>query len=219
MLLSFLHARSEMAPQALAQTRQATAEDNRTAGVEVTARPLPPSRFCAFGPRAYVVYLPMEVTVANGRRTPIILARSLNIQRILLGKKQDDMLAGKYELATDPRPLRSSGATVNFGAQPSDDAFVVLKHNQAYTFTAIQGIPVRNDASENISGTIYPGDLFLSIELQTWPYSRDAGPLQKQWTRSGELISAPVVSYPTIVKLPASPATEDCKLTGPASTQ
>src|SRR5260370_16796092 len=48
-------------------------------GVEVAAQFLIPTKFCEYGPRAYIVYFPVEITVPNGRRTPIILARHLTI--------------------------------------------------------------------------------------------------------------------------------------------
>src|SRR5215467_5806024 len=92
-----------------------------TAGVEVTAQPLPANKFCEFGSKAYVVYLPLDVTVANGRRTPIILSRYLHIQRILVGKNAADVQAQKYELTTKVRPFRSFGEGVKFGPQPDDD--------------------------------------------------------------------------------------------------
>jgi Na+-transporting methylmalonyl-CoA/oxaloacetate decarboxylase gamma subunit len=202
--------------RAITQTKPAAAPANDpTAGVEVTAQALPASKFCAFGGKAYVVYLPLDITVANGRRNPIILTRYLHVQRLLIGKNSAEVHAGKYELATTVRPFRSFGEGVSFGLQLSDDSWVVLKHNQTYEFTAVAGVPVRNDANEKVSGTVYPGDLALSFELQTWPFSRDASPLRRDWTRFGDLISVPVISYPTIIKLPANPVTEKCGLLAP----
>jgi len=92
---------------------------------------------------------------------------------------------------------------------------VVLKHNQTYEFTAVEGIPVRNNSADEVPGTAYPGDLAFSIELQTWPFSRDASTLQKDWARFGDLITAPVIGYPTLIKLPANPVTEKCGLPAP----
>ena len=205
-----------IAQNKLIQTKPATTPANDpTAGVEVTAQALPPSKFCAFGPKAYVVYVPLDITVANGRRTPIVLTRYLHVQRVLVGKSTADVQAQKYELATAVRPLRSFGEGVSFGPQPDDDSWAILKHNQTYEFTAVQGVPVRNDAADKISGTAYPGDLALSIELQTWPFSRDASALQRNWARLGDLITAPVISYPTLIKLPANPPTEKCGLLAP----
>ena len=204
------------AGQTQSQTKPASpSTSDPAAGVEITAQALPPSKFCALGANAYVVYVPMDITVANGRRTPIILTRYLHIQRVLLGKNNDDMQAHKYELTTPVRAYRSFGEGVSFGPQPSDDSFVVLKHNQTYEFTAVQGIPVRNNAADKVSGTVYPGDLALSIELQTWPFTRSPSSLQADWAKFGDLISAPVISYPTIIKLPAGPPTEKCGLLAP----
>lgn len=202
-----------LAAQAQPQAKpQATPANDPAAGVEVTAQPLPPSKFCALGTNAYVVYVPLDITVANGRRTPIILTRYLHIERVLVGKSNDDVQAHKYELATPVRAYRSFGEGVSFGPQPSDDSFVVLKHNQTYEFTAVEGIPVRNNAADKVSGTAYPGDLALSIELQTWPFSRNPAGMQSTWAKFGDLISAPVISYPTIIKLAANPPTEKCGL-------
>ena len=184
------------------------------AGVEITAQALPASKFCALGPKGYVVYVPMDITVANCRRTPIILTRYLHVQRVLIAKNNSEAESHKYELATPVRAYRSF-REMNFGPQPSDDSFVILKHNQTYEFTAVEGVPVRNDPAEKIPDTAYPGDLALSIELQTWPFSRDAAAVQRDWTRFGDLISVPVISYPTIIKLPANPATEKCGLLAP----
>src|SRR5215470_4808457 len=162
--------RFTIAQNKLVQTKPATPPANDpTAGVEVTAQALPPSKFCAFGPKAYVVYVPLDITVANGRHTPIVLTRYLHVQRVLIAKNNNDAQARKYELATPVRAYRSF-REMNFGAQPSDDSFVVLKHNQTYEFTAVEGVPVRNNPAENIPGTAFPGDLALSIELQTWPF-------------------------------------------------
>jgi len=94
------------------------AANDPTAGVEVTAQPLPANKFCEFGPKAYVVYLPLDVTVANGRRTPIILSRYLHIQRILVGKNTADVQAQKYELSTKVRPFRSFGEGVKHIRHP-----------------------------------------------------------------------------------------------------
>jgi hypothetical protein len=201
---------------ALQQPKPAsTPATDPTAGVEVTAQPLPPSKLCAFGANAYIVYVPLDVTVANGRRTPIILTRYLHIQRVFVGKNTAEVQARKYDLATPVRAYRSFGEGVSFGPQPSDDSFVVLKHNQTYEFTAVEGIPVRNNAADDIPGTAYPGNLALSIELQTWPFSRSAASLQTEWAKFGDLISAPVISYPTLIQLPASPVTEKCGLLAP----
>ena len=200
---------------AMFQTKPgAAAANDPGAGVEITAQALPASKFCALGPKAYVVYVPMDITVANGRHTPIILTRYLHVQRVLISKNNNDAQARKYELATPVRAYRSF-REMNFGVQPSDDSFVVLKHNQTYEFTAVEGVPVRNDPAENIPGTAYPGDLALSIELQTWPFSRDAAAVQRDWTTCGDLLSTPVISYPTIIKLGANPATEKCGLLAP----
>ena len=199
-------------PQAKAPAPAAT---DPAAGDEVTAQPLPTRKFCALGTNGYVVYVPLDVTVANGRRTPIILTRYLHIQRVFVGKSTADVQARKYDLATPVRAYRSFGEGVSFGPQPSDDSFVVLKHNQTYEFTAVQGIPVRNNATDNVPGTAYPGNLALSIELQTWPFSRSAASLQTEWAKFGDLISAPVIGYPTLIQLPASPPTEKCGLLAP----
>jgi hypothetical protein len=193
----------------------ATGPANPAAGVEVTAQALPPSKFCALGNNGYVVYLPLDITVANGRRTPIILTRYLHIQRVLLGKSSDDIQAQRYELATPVRAYRSFGEGVSFGPKPSDDSFVVLKHNQTYEFTAVEGIPVRNNVADKVPGTAYPGGLAMSIELQTWPFFRDAYSVQKDWSPIGDLISAPVISYPTLIKLDANPPVEKCGLLAP----
>jgi hypothetical protein len=193
----------------------ATAANDPGAGVEITAQALPPSKFCALGTNAYVVYVPMDITIANGRRTPIILTRYLHIQRVLLGKSSDDVQAHKYELATPVRAYRSFGEGVSFGPQPSDDSFVVLKHNQTYEFTAVEGIPVRNNPADKVPDTVYPGEFALSIELQTWPFVRDASTLQQSWSKLGDLISVPVISYPTIIKLQANPPVEKCGLLAP----
>lgn len=204
------------AQKALTQTKPAqTPANDPTAGVEVTAQPLPANKFCAFGPKAYVEYLPLDVTVANGRRTPIILSRYLHIQRILVGRSSADVQAQKYELTTKVRPFRSFGEGVKFGVQPDDDSWVVLKHNDKYEFTAVEGVPVRNNAADDVPGTVYPGDLALSFELQTWPFSKDASAVQRDWARFGDVITAPVISYPTLIKLPGSPVTEKCGLLAP----
>lgn len=201
---------------AATQPKPATpAPADSAAGVEITAQALPASKFCALGSRAYVVYVPLDVTIANGRRTPIILSQYLHIQRVLVGKTPADVQAQKYELATPVRIFRSFGRGVTFGAQPTDDSWVVLKHNQTYEFTAVEGIPVRNNSADEVPATAYPGDLAFSIELQTWPFSRDASELQKSWTRFGDIITVPVISYPTLIKLPANPVTEKCGLPPP----
>ncbi|HLJ86595.1 MAG TPA: hypothetical protein VKZ53_07210 [Candidatus Angelobacter sp.] len=204
-------------PVATPQAQQASADSKgiyapEATGIEVSALVLEASRFCEYGDKAYMAYFPMDVTVANGRRTPIILAQALHIQRVLIGKSIAEVQAKQYELATQPRLLRTAGQSTSFGPLPSPDAFSVLKHNQTYEFTAVEGIPVRKNAADSVPGTIYPGDLFVSIELQTWPYSRDAQSLQGQWTKYGDLISAPVISLPTAIKLPASPILEKCGL-------
>jgi len=202
--------------KALGQAKPAaTPANDPSTGVEVTAQALPPSKFCAFGPKAYVVYVPLDITVANGRRTPIVLTRYLHVQRVLVGKSTSDVQAKKYELATAVRPFRSFGEGVGFGPQPDDDSWAILKHNQTYEFTAVEGVPVRNDAADKIPGTAYPGDLALSVELQTWPFSRDSSTLKRDWSRFGDLITAPVISYPTLIKLPLNPPTEKCGLLAP----
>lgn len=193
----------------------APAATDPSAGVEITAQALAPTKFCALGPNAYVMYVPIDITVANGRRTPIILTRYLHIQRLLVGKTTDDIFAQKYELATPVRTYRSFGEGVTFGPQPNDESFVVLKHNQTFELTAVQGIPVRNNPADKISGTAYPGSLAMSIELQTWPFNRTASSMQTTWAKFGDLISTPVVSYPTLIQLPANPPTEKCGLLGP----
>lgn len=206
---------SSQAAQAKPQTQPAAAPADPSAGVEVTAQALPPSKFCALGKNGYVVYVPMDVTVANGRRTPIILTRYLHIQRVLMGKSTAQVQAQKYDLATPVRAYRSFGEGVNFGPRPSDDSFVVLRHNQTYEFTTVEGIPVRNNSTDQLAGTAYPGDLAMSIELQTWPFTRDASAVQKDWTQFGDLISTPVISYPTLIKLQANPPVEQCGLLSP----
>lgn len=224
MLMFALHGPSEAGRLFTAQQNAATQSKpaaptppaaDPTEGVEITAQALPPSKFCALGSRAYVVYVPMDVTVANGRRSPIILSQYLHVQRILVGKNAADVQAKRYDLATPVRTFRSFGRGVTFGAQPTDDSWVVLKHNQTYEFTTVEGIPVRNNSADEVPGTAYPGDLAFSIELQTWPFEREASELQKSWARFGEIITTPVISYPTLIKLPANPVTEKCGLPAP----
>jgi hypothetical protein len=188
----------------------ATAAPDPVEGVEVTALATEPTRFCAYGRDAYVVYVPIDVTIVNGRRSPIILSRYLHVQRVLLGKTNDDVQARRYELATPVRAARLRADPVVFGPAPEDDNFTVLKHNQKYEFTVVEGIPVRNNSAQTLPGTVYPGTLAFSVELQTWPFTRDAAGLQQQWVRYGDLIAAPVVAYPTILRLPANPTTENC---------
>ena len=204
------------AQNALGQTKNAApAATGPSAGVEVTAQALAPTKFCALGSNAYVMYVPLDITVANGRRTPIVLTRYLHIQRVLVGKTTEDIFAQKYELATPVRTYRSFGEGVAFGPQPNEDSFAVLKHNQTFEFTAVQGIPVRNNAADKVAGTAYPGNLALSVELQTWPFNRSAASSQTAWAKFGDLISTPVVSYPTLIQLPANPPTEKCGLLAP----
>jgi hypothetical protein len=191
---------------------QATAPTDPTAGVEVTALALDPARFCAFGPGAYVVYVPIDVTIVNGRRSPIILARALQVQRVLLGKTNDDVQAGRYELDTPVRAARLRADSTVFGPEPDDDTFAVLKHNQKLEFTVVYGIPVRNNRAQTVPGTAYPGNLAFSVELQTWPFARNAAGLQQQWVRYGDLIATPVIAFPTILRLPANPPTENCHI-------
>jgi hypothetical protein len=191
------------------------APSDPSAGVEITAQALPANKFCGLGADGYVVYVPLDITVANGRRTPIILTRFLHIQRVLLGKTPEDVLAQKYELATPVRAYRSFGEAGNFGPSPSDDAFVVLKHNQTYEFTAVEGIPVRNNPSAKVAGTAYPGQLAMSIEIQTWPFFRESSGVRRDWGSFGDLISTPVISYPTLIKLVANPTVEKCGLLAP----
>ncbi|HWX55986.1 MAG TPA: hypothetical protein VN176_15465 [Verrucomicrobiae bacterium] len=181
-------------------------------GVEVSAEVLASNRFCEYGPKAYMVYFPIEVTITNARHTPIIVAKGLNVQRILLGASVSDLTAGKYELATPVRPLRSSGLNVKFDTPAPSDDFAVLKHNQSYAFTTVQGIPVRNLTADAAPGTVPDGNHFISVEVQSWPYARDAGATKTQWSRYGELISEPLVSFPSPIQLPANPVVEKCGL-------
>jgi hypothetical protein len=201
---------SAAAPAPAKAPNTAPAASDLVEGVEVTALALEPTRFCAYGSDAYVVYVPFDVTIVNGRRAPIILSRYLHVQRVLLGKTNDDVQAGRYELATPARPHRFLIDSVLFGPAPDDDSFIVLKHNQKYDFTVVEGIPVRNNPAQSLPGTAYPGSLAFSMELQTWTFKRDAAGLQQQWVRYGDLIATPVTAYPTILRLPANPPTENC---------
>jgi hypothetical protein len=184
-------------------------------GVEISAQPLPPNRFCEYGPKAYVAYFPIAITVTNGRRTPIIMARQLSVRRVLISATLSDLWAHKYELETRLEGLRIYGHDADFGPPPSPNAFVVLKHNQAYEFTVVQGIAVRNDAADPVPGTVSAGDHNISLELQTWPYARDPATVGNPWSRLGDLISSPVSSFPAPVKLMANPVVEKCGLTPP----
>jgi len=189
---------------------QASPTPDPTAGVEVTALALEPSRFCAYGANAYVVYIPIDITVVNGRRAPIILARAQRVQRVLLGKTNDDVQAGRFELDTPVRTARIRTDPTTFGPAPEEDTFAVLKHNQKLEFTVVYGIPVRNNPAQAVPGTASPGNLAFSVELQTWPFNRDPAGLQQQWLRYGELIATPVMAFPTILRLPVNPPTENC---------
>ena len=201
----------QRAAQAKPPAARATpAADDPTAGVEVTALALEPTKFCKYGSDAYLVYVPIDITVVNGRRAPIILAKALRAQRALLGKTNDDVQAGRFELATPVMAARLRADPIMFGPAPEEDTFTVLKHNQKFETTVVQGIPVRNNASAQVPGTVYPGSLAFSVELQTWPFVRETATLQQQWVRFGDLIVTPVQAYPTIIRLPASPPTENC---------
>ena len=184
-------------------------------GVEVSAQLLPPQRFCEYGPRAYIAYFPIAITVTNGRRTPIIVARQLAVRRVLISANLSDLWAHKYELETHLDGLHIYGHDADFGTSPSQNAFVVLKHNQAYDLTVVQGIAVRNNAADSVPDTVAVGDHNVSLELQTWPYARDAGPVSNQWSRTGDLISTPVSSFPAPIKLMANPAVQKCGLIPP----
>src|SRR5262245_18224842 len=91
------------------------AADDPTAGVEVTALAQEPMKFCKYGSDAYLVYVPIDITIVNGRRAPIILARALRVQRALLGKTNDDVQAGRFELATPVTKARLRGDPIMFG--------------------------------------------------------------------------------------------------------
>ncbi len=184
-------------------------------GVEISAQLLPPNRFCEYGPKAYVAYFPIAITVTNGRRTPIVVARQLAVRRLLIGANISDLWAHKYELETHLEGLRIYGHDSDFGPLPSANAFVVLKHNQAYDFTVVQGIAVRNSAADLVPGTVAAGDHNISLELQTWPYARDPATVVNQWSRSGDLISIPVSSFPAPIKLMSNPVVQKCGLIPP----
>src|SRR5260370_20765570 len=68
-------------------------------GVEESAQFLLPTKFCEYGPKAYIVYFPFEITVTNERRTPIILARQLTISRVLRGAHISAAWAHKSDIA------------------------------------------------------------------------------------------------------------------------
>src|SRR6266404_6076181 len=184
-------------------------------GVEVSAQFLVPTKFCEYGPKAYVVYFPVEITVTNGRRTPIILARQLTISRVLLGANISEVWAHKYEIGNHTAGLRLLGHSSDFEGYPSSPAFIVLKHNQSYAFTAVQGIGVSNDPKNAVQGTVPTGDLDVSLELQTWPYQRDAATLNNQWSHFGDVISGATFSFPVQIKLPSSPVVQKCGLMPP----
>ena len=188
---------------------------NEATGVEVAAQLLPANRFCEFGPKAYMVYFPIDITVTNARRTPIIVARRLNVQRLLVGASINDMDAHKYELETNSAPFRIFGQASDFGAQPSATGFMTLKHNQSYDFTIVQGVPVRLSAADSVPGTATSGSHVFSVELGMWPYTRDPVALAGQWSNYGDLISAPAISFPMPVSLPANPPLEKCGLIPP----
>jgi len=60
---------------------QKTVAANEATGVEVAAQILPANRFCEFGPKGLCgPIFPLTLTVTNARRTPIIVARRLNVQ-------------------------------------------------------------------------------------------------------------------------------------------
>jgi hypothetical protein len=184
-------------------------------GVEVSAQFLTPTKFCEYGPKAYLVYFPVEITVTNGRRTPIILTRQLSISRVLLGANISEVWAHKYEMGNHTA-ARLSGHSSDFDGSPSSSpAFVVLKHNQSYSFIAVQGIGVSNDAASAVANTVPAGDLNISLELQTWPYQRDPAALSNQWSRYGDVISGPAFSFPVEIKLPANPVVQKCALIAP----
>ncbi len=184
-------------------------------GVEVAAQFLIPTKFCEYGPRAYIVYFPVEITVTNGRRTPIILARQLTISRLLLGANISEVWAHKYEIGNHTAGLRLLGHGPDFEGYPSSPAFIVLKHNQSYVFTAVQGISVSNDPKNAVLGTVPTGDFEVSLELQTWPYQRDAATLNNQWSHFGDVISGAAFSFPVQIKLPANPVVQKCGLMPP----
>ena len=179
-------------------------------GVEVSALALEAAKFCDFGPKTYLAYIPIDITIVNGRHTPIILANQAHVQRVLVGKSSEDLLANKHQVATPLQALRSRD--VAFGLQPSGDDFSILKHNQSYMFTAVEGIPVSRDAAHPAPGAVLPGDAAMSLEVQTWPYARDPGAVRRQWSKFGDLISTTVTSIPTLLKLPANPPVEKCGL-------
>ena len=92
---------------------------NEATGVEVAAQLLPANRFCEFGPKAYMVYFPIDITVTNARRTPIIVARRLNVQRLLVGASDGRTYKGHVDSvagATGPlfSVLPPENATGNF---------------------------------------------------------------------------------------------------------
>ncbi len=192
---------------------------NEATGVEVAAQILPANRFCEFGAKAYMVYFPIDITVTNARRTPIIVARRLNVQRLLVGASINDMDAHKYELETNSAPLRIFGQASDFGAQPSTTGFMTLKHNQSYDFTIVQGVPVRLSAADSVPGTTTSGSHVLSVELAMWPYTRDPVVLAGQWSHYGDLISTPAISFPMTVSLPTNPPLEKCGLLPPRDQQ
>jgi hypothetical protein len=192
---------------------------NEATGVEVAAQVLPANRFCEFGPKAYMVYFPIDITITNARRTPIIVARRLNVQRLLMGATIDDIWAHKYELEINSAPLRIFGQPSDFGVQPSATGFMTLKHNQGYDFTIVQGVPVRRSAADSVPGTATSGSHVLSVELAMWPYTRDPVALAGQWSHYGDLISTPAISFPMTVSLPANPPLEKCGLIPPKEQQ
>src|SRR5260370_6420308 len=174
---SFLLALTPMQDPA-AQKQLASAE---APGVEVSAQIPLPNRFCEYGLKAYIAFFPITITITNGRRTPIILARQITVRRVLIGENMSNLWARKYELETHLDGLRIYGHDSDLGPAPSSNAFVVLKHNQSYEFTVVQGIGVRNNAADSVPGTVASGDHHISLELQTWPSARDPGPLNNQW--------------------------------------
>ena len=181
-----------------------------TAIPEVTSQ-----RYCYGDAETFTVWLKLRVRYVNGSTKTLILDKEIGTAWYgeKVARSIEDLAAHKYEynpnidwLSTDTdkednQPSRAS---------PGPD-FAILAPRQAFERKMDVRVVAQYENPKQFTGTIRPGLHVLQIELSAWNHPGSASEFEKQWRKSGQLVTGVIKTEPLEIRVPSDPRVEkDC---------
>lgn len=133
----------------------------------------------------------LKLTFRNASQRPLILNKKYLMEGIWVSRDLRAAAAKQYETYFTYELFSSDEGL----EPPAISDFLILGSGEVYDLEDKVSI-FTNDVTPYAGGYLHPGNHFLQVLVDTWPYIADSGPYRRKWRDKGSLWSQELLSLP-----------------------